>query len=102
MRVAPEPELAWNETDFLACLEVEPTIDDYESGYHYAVVNDGLRLGLSAFQYSSDIYITIYRDGVERPVIDSAISSCSGTSYINDSSGEFLEFAPPPGFRQPF
>ncbi len=25
------PQLKWNETDFLTCLEVEPRIDEYET-----------------------------------------------------------------------
>jgi hypothetical protein len=96
------PELRWNETDFLACLAVEPTIDEYETGYHYTVIKHGLRLELSVFPFSSDICITVHREDVERPVIDFTITNCSGTRYVNDSRGEFLEFAPSQVFGNRF
>jgi hypothetical protein len=88
------PQLKWDETDFLNCLEVLPTIDEFETGYHYSVSKDGLRLQLSVFQFDSDIAITVYRAGVARPVIAFTIKDCSGTRYVNDSRGEYLEFAP--------
>ena len=96
------PQLKWDETDFLACLEVPPRIDEYETGHHYSVCKDGLRLELSVFQFDSDMCITVYRDGVERPVIDFKIRDCSGTRYVNDSRGEFLEFAPSQVFGDRF
>ncbi len=96
------PPLKWDETDFLTCLEVQPTIDEYETGYHYSVSRDGLRLELGVFPFSSDIDMTVYRDGVERPVIDFKILDCSGTRYVNDSRGEFLEFAPSQVFGNRF
>ena len=96
------PPLKWDETDFLTCLEVQPTIDEYETGYHYSVSKDGLRLELGVFPFSRDIDMTVYRDGVERPVIDFKILDCSGTRYVNDSRGEFLEFAPSQVFGNRF
>ena len=96
------PELRWNEVDFLTCLEVEPTIDEYKTGYHYTVVKHGLRLELSVFPFSSDICIAVHREDVERPVIDFTITNCSGTRYVNDSRGEFLEFAPSQVFGNRF
>src|ERR1700733_8420108 len=95
------PHLKWDETDFLTCLEVPPTIDEFET-YHYSVSKDSLRLELSVFQFDSDICITVYRDGVKRPVIDFKITECSGTRYVNDSRGEFLEFAPSQVFGDRF
>jgi hypothetical protein len=96
------PQLKWDATDFLTCLEVPPTVDEFEAGYHYSVSKDGLRLELAVFQFDSDICIAVYRDGVERPVIDVRIKDCSGTRYVNDSRGEFLEFAPSQVFGERF
>ncbi len=56
------PELVWDETDFVTCLEALPTIDEYETGYHYVVEKDGLKLDLSVYPFAADICITIYRD----------------------------------------
>jgi hypothetical protein len=88
------PQLKWDEYDFVTCLEVLPRIDEYETGHHYCVSRDGLRLELSVFQFDSDICMTVYRDGVERPIIDFKIEDCSGTRYVNDLRGEYIEFAP--------
>ena len=96
------PQLKWDETDFLACLEVEPTVDEYEHGYHYSVAKDGMQLALSVFPHASDICITVCRDRVEQPIINFTITGCSGTQYVNDSRGEFLEFAPSQVFGDRF
>jgi hypothetical protein len=96
------PQLTWDEADFLACLDVEPTIDEYEAGYHYSVVKDGLRLELAVFQFSSDICISVYRDSVERPIISFTITECNGTRFVKDKRGEFLEFAPSQVFGDRF
>ena len=96
------PQLVWDETDFLTCFEVEPTIDEYETGYHYTITRDGLRLELSVYPFASDVAITIFRTGVERAIISFTITNCSGTRYINDSRGEFVEFAPSQVFGDRF
>jgi hypothetical protein len=96
------PQLRWDEVDFLTWLEVEPKIDEFETGHHYSVSKDGLRLELSVFQFLRDIWITVYRDGVERPVVDFRITDCSGTRYVNDPRGEYLEFAPAQVFGDRF
>lgn len=87
------PELVWDETDFVTCLETLPTIDEYEIGYHYLVGKDGLKLDLSVYPLAADICITIYRDGVNRPIINFTITNCGGTRYVRDDRGEYLEFA---------
>jgi hypothetical protein len=94
--------LAWNETDFLECLEVEPTIDEYGEGYHYTVKKDGMRLLLSVFQYSSDVRISVFRDGIERAIISLSIRECSGTKRVKDARGDYLEFAPSNVFGERF
>ncbi len=96
------PQLAWNEADFLACLEVEPIVDQFEEGYHYSIAKDGLSLELSVFPFSSDICVTVKRDGIARPIIDFTITGCSGTRYVSDARGEFLEFAPSQVFGDRF
>jgi len=96
------PQLVWNETEFTACLEVLPTIDDYEMGYHYLVEKDGLKLELGVFPFTSDVYFTIHRLGVEAPLIDFKLLGVSGTKYVRDSRGEFLVFAPSQVFGDRF
>lgn len=88
------PELVWNETDFIACLEVLPEIEEYGISYAFRVLRHGLRLELTVYPYDSDIYITLYREGIQPPVLDMKLLDCGGTRYVNDERGEYLEFAP--------
>jgi len=88
------PELVWDESEFTAYMEVLPKVEEYGTEYAYIVEKDGMRLELSVYPLCGDIYITIYRSGVERPVIDFRLMDCSATKYVRDKRGEFLEFAP--------
>jgi hypothetical protein len=88
------PQLIWDESDFISCLEVLPEVEEYGISHHFTVKKDGLRLELTVYQLDSDIYITLYRDGIETALISFQITQCSGTRYVNDDRGEFLEFAP--------
>ncbi len=96
------PELVWDEIEFTTCLEVLPTIEEDGISYFYVVEKDGLKLEFSVYPYSRDIYFTLYRSGVERPVIDFRLLNCSGTKYVRDQHGEFLEFAPAQVFGDRF
>jgi hypothetical protein len=60
------PQLIWDESDFISYLEVLPEVEEYEIAHHFTVKKDGLRLGLSVYQLDSDVYITLFRDGIER------------------------------------
>jgi hypothetical protein len=86
--------LVWNETDFASCLEVLPEVEEYGVSYRYQVEKHGMRLELTVFPYARDVYITLHCNGVDRPVIDFRMIDCSGTRYVNDTRGEYLEFAP--------
>jgi hypothetical protein len=88
------PELIWDETEFITCLEVLPTVEEYGTQYAYVVEKDGLKLELSIYPLCGDVYITLYRDGIEHPIIDFRLLNCSATKYVQDMRGEFLEFAP--------
>ena len=86
--------LAWNPTDFLECFETIPDTGDYEESFHYIVEKHGLRLEVSVYPFAKDIYITLFREGIDDPLIDFKMYKCSGVQYINDKRGSFLEFAP--------
>jgi hypothetical protein len=88
------PQLVWNETDFAACLEVLPEVEEYGVDYIYRVNRSGLRLELSVYPYDGDIHIDLFREGVDCPVFAMKLIECSGTRYVNDDRGEYLEFAP--------
>jgi hypothetical protein len=84
----------WEPTDFMACLGVEPVVEENEISFSYQVTKDGLRLELIVFQYDGDIYITVYRDGLDSPVVDCRLVDCDAARRVSDQRGEYLEFAP--------
>lgn len=87
-------ELDWNEYDFIECLGVLPRTDDYETRYIFSVLKHGLRLELVVRPFSSDIEIAIFQVEIDFPIIEFKITECSGTKFVNDKRGRYLEFAP--------
>lgn len=49
--------LKWNPTDALTVLEVEPVVAEHEVSHADRVAKDGMRLGLTVFQYAGDVHI---------------------------------------------
>lgn len=88
------PQLPWNESDFAACLEVLPEVEEYGVSYTYRVRRDGMRLELTVYPYASDVYVELFRDGVDSAVFEMKLIACSGARYVNDDQGEYLEIAP--------
>jgi hypothetical protein len=61
--------LVWNQYEFIECLGVVPEVnEEYETHHLFKVEKDGLRLELGVFQYAGDVYLDLYREGVEQSV----------------------------------
>lgn len=88
------PVLEWDPVDVMACLEVEPWTEEYETEYRYQLEKDGLRLDLSVRPFGSSVEIVVHREGIERPLFSFRIMDSSGVHYVNDQRGEYLEFGP--------
>jgi hypothetical protein len=88
------PEFVWNQYEFIECLGVLPAVEEYETHHSFAVEKDGLKLHLSVFQYAGDVYIDLYREGIETPAFSVRLLECEGARYVSDKGGEYLEFAP--------
>lgn len=88
------PQLDWDESDFISCLQVLPEVADYETSHLFRIEKNGLRLELRIKQFESNIFIRLYQDGADKPVVAFKIIDCGGTRYVNDKRGEYLEFAP--------
>jgi hypothetical protein len=86
--------LIWNSYDFMACLEVIPETDEYETFHTYRIEHAGIRLVLTVFQYAGDVHLSVYSQGVDQPIFEMKLLGCSGARYVNDDRGEYLEFAP--------
>jgi len=84
--------LTWGPTDFLECLGVLPTEEEHGISHSYSLAKDGMRLELSVYQYDGDIYLTLWRDGVESPVVDVRLFKCDAARWVHDQRGNYLEF----------
>lgn len=85
--------LVWDETEILACLEAEPQVEPDGVSYQYTVRKDGMRMELLVYPFDGDVYLDLYRDGVEQPVFAMNILECPGIRAVRDASGEHLEIA---------
>jgi hypothetical protein len=87
------PELVWSPVEFLGYFEVEPSTGEYEEEYRYTVLQSPLRLELSVYQFSGDVYISVFCTPHERPVVDVVVRQCPGARVVNDERGNYVEFA---------
>ncbi|HMV46272.1 MAG TPA: hypothetical protein PLD20_03340 [Blastocatellia bacterium] len=88
------PQLVWNETDFIECLGVLPEIDEYETGRHFTIHRNGLRLLLSVYQYDAAVWLSLYREESKEALFTIQMSDCSGTRYVKgNKERSYLEFA---------
>ena len=85
--------LVWNEYDFVECLGVLPEVGDYETSHFYKVEKEELRLELKVKQYDGDIYIELFREGVEASVFYMRMLDCPGARYVKDRGRDYLELA---------
>src|SRR5438874_12602188 len=83
----------WDETDFVACLEAIPEVEEYGVSHRFLVAKDGLRLELTVFRYAGDVFISLYRDEIARPIVDLRLTNCSGAAYDRGQVGEHHDFA---------
>jgi len=91
--------LIWNQYEFIECLGVVPEVEEYETAHHFKVSKDGLHLEMSVFQYDGDVYLDLYREGIEPSIFKMRLLDCAGARYVSDRNGrEVLEFAPAKSF----
>jgi hypothetical protein len=89
------PEFVWNEYDFLECLGVIPTIEEYEISHTYTVERNGLILSLFIRQYDREISFTISRQNAKGYILYIRLNDCPGARLVKYKTDmECLEFAP--------
>jgi len=88
----------WNEYEFVECLGVLPEVSEHDVSHTFRVERDGLRLELNVSQYDGDVFLHIFREGIETPVFALRLIDCAGARYVKEKHGDFLEFAPAKSF----
>lgn len=86
------PELNWNETDFMECLEVVPEIESYKVKHVYKVTKDGLALVVIVRQFESVVQLSLRQREVDTLLIEFSLFVRESTRYIKDKRSEYLEF----------
>lgn len=86
--------LKWNEADFIEYLGVRTGVLEKDSFLIYAVSNDGLKLCISLMPDRNSVYFTLFRDGVDQPIMGSGFLDCERAEYVRPRDGEtgYLEF----------
>jgi hypothetical protein len=91
--------LLWNQYEFIECLGVLPDVtDEYEPCHAFKVEKEGLRLEVCVFEDAGDVYLDLYREGVESPVFSARLVDCEGARYVVGKGADYLEFAPPTSY----
>jgi hypothetical protein len=86
----------WNKYELIEFFGVLPEDDEDQTHLSFNVEKDGLRLCVSFFNYAFDVYIDIFRDGVDEPVFSTKIENSAGMKYMKQANGwECLEIAAP-------
>lgn len=67
------PQLKWDETEFIECLEILPTVEDYSVSHVFEIKKDALILQLTVWQYESVVQLAVFREQVEVAVIQMAL-----------------------------
>lgn len=92
------PDFVWDETEFIAALNVLPEVDAYEATYYFVVIRLGQKLALTIWKWEGDVQFDLYQDGLEQAVFHMKLKECAGARVIKysngDLSGEYIEFAP--------
>lgn len=86
------PQLRWDETDFLDCLEVFPTIEEYETEHVYDVKKGELLLRVKVEQYDSHVILSLRQACDAEPAIVYSFYVRDGVEYVKDKRGTYLEF----------
>lgn len=88
------PQLVWNQYDLIEFFAVLPEVDEYETGDHFTVWRNGLRLLLSIYQYDAEIWCSLYRGESPESLFTIRMIDCPGVRLVRNPKGsDCLEFA---------
>jgi hypothetical protein len=88
------PSFVWNEIDFIECLSVIPTFEEWGMAHHFVVHRNGLRLALSVYQLEAEVCISLYREGSNQPLFTVSLKDSPGARLVRNRNGQdYIEFA---------
>ena len=86
----------WNKNELIQFFGVLPVEEDDNTYLSFTLEKDGLPLEATFFQFVFDVYISIFREGVEGSLFSTKIEASRGVKYSKHANGwECLEIASP-------
>ncbi len=87
------PQFNWNEMYLIEYLGVLPEVDEYEEGHHFTIHRTGLRLVVSIYQHSAEVWFSLFRGESEHQLFSMRLIDCPGVKLVrNPSKPDYLEF----------
>lgn len=87
------PELKWDETDFLDCLEVFPEKDEeFYLSYVYEVRKHGMALTVVVWPWESFVLLSLRQQEMKAPLFEVTLAVRERVRYVKDKRGDYLEF----------
>ena len=87
----PMPQLKWNETEFVECLEVVPEVADHQMRHLFTITKHGLTLGITVWQLESMVLLTLQREGSGLFITQFALAVRGSASLHREKNGDYLE-----------
>jgi hypothetical protein len=86
------PELNWDQTDFIECLEVLPQTNEYGTEQIFQLDREGLSLKVSVWPLESVVYLDLHRVNHEARIIGFALFVRGRVEHVKERSFEYLRF----------
>jgi hypothetical protein len=86
------PQLKWDETEFIECLEVVPEVAEYQTQHIFTVARHGLTLTITIWQLESMVTLALRRDGQTLLLTQFTLAIRGDVSLQRHKSGDYLEF----------
>ena len=85
--------LKWDETDFIECLEVLPTAEEYGTEYIFRVEQEKITLSLCVRPYESIIDLALLLPQESEPLTQFSLSVAGKIKLVKGKYREWLELA---------
>ena len=86
------PQLKWDETEFIECLEVVPEVAEHQTQHIFTVSRHGLTLTITIWQLESMVTLALRRDGQTLLLTQFTLAIRGDVSLQRHKSGDYLEF----------
>lgn len=84
-------QLQWDPTDFIECLEVLPTIDDYEVRHRFRVDQGDLVMELSVFQFESFVTVSFFVRGTQEAHLSLSLVVFGPCTFVRERGREYID-----------